>query len=170
MTTIILFHSMGVILLNLDGTPKLDELGNSTLAYTNEDIMSLSRVWTGFNLYPRRGNMEGWDNRLDPMKIEADWRDRFPKTDTTGGYIGDRYPLCVDLPEKAFLKEGAEYRFLGSSVLPDLMSDPIEFESDSTIQRAILEDSSQLREELCNENDLAECQLAKTAILPTSID
>jgi hypothetical protein len=52
------------------------------------------------------------------MRIEAQGRDRLPKTDTlVGGYIGDRYPLCVDLPERGFLKIGATYRFLGSSPL-----------------------------------------------------
>ncbi len=56
---------------------------------------------------------------MDPMRrIEAQGRDRLPKTDTlVGGYIGDRYPLCVDLPERGFLKIGATYRFLGSSPL-----------------------------------------------------
>ena len=78
--------------------------------------MSLSRAWTGFNLQPRRGNMEGFHNRIDPMRIEATWRDRFPKSDTTWGYIGDYYPLCEDLPDKAFLKKGATYKFLGRSV------------------------------------------------------
>ena len=34
-------------------------------------------------------------NRHDPMKIQSGWRDKFPKTDMTGGYIGDGYPLCV---------------------------------------------------------------------------
>jgi len=29
------------------------------------------------------------------MKIQSGWRDKFPKTDMTGGYIGDGYPLCV---------------------------------------------------------------------------
>lgn len=105
--------SMGINKLNLDGTPVLNENGNMVLAYTNDDIESFARAWTGFDLQPRRSNIEGRDNRLDPMKIEPLWRDRFPKSDSTGGYIGDRYVKCEDIPAKAFLKKNAKFRFLG---------------------------------------------------------
>ena len=40
--------------------------------------------------------------------------------DLSGGFIGDKVPLCIDLPEKHFLKKGATYRLLGSSPQPDL--------------------------------------------------
>ena len=143
---------MGVNKLNMDGSLKLDAQGNSQLAYTNDDIMSFSRAWTGFDLQPVRSNMEGESNRLDPMRIEAQWRDRFPKTDTDGGYIGDNYPLCVDLPEKAFLNKGASYRFLGSSPLPELQSDHSSFASDETVKRMVLSTSSQLFQKLCNQS------------------
>lgn len=61
-------------------------------------IMSFAKIWTGFDYQQGRGNVEesSWSgNRHDPMKIQAGWRDKFPKTDMTGGYIGDGYPLCV---------------------------------------------------------------------------
>jgi len=61
-------------------------------------------------------------NSLDPMRINPDWRDKFPKTNLIGGYIGDRAPLCVDLPPRAFLKKGATYRFLGGSKVSSAMS------------------------------------------------
>ncbi len=48
------------------------------------------------------------------------FRDPFPKTDLHGGYIGDKIPLCIDLPSKHYLKEGATYRLLGSSPQPEL--------------------------------------------------
>ena len=159
---------MGLNKLNLDGSFKLDKDGNKFLAYTNDDIMSLSRAWTGFKLQQTRGNMEN-DNRIDPLVLEASWRDRFPKSDTTGNYIGDFfYPLCVDLPNKAFLKVGAKYRFLGGSSLPELMNDPNEFKSDDSINRFMLDLKSSLREELCNENSSGECQFANTVILQSS--
>ncbi len=188
---------MGLVLLDIDGSPKLDAKNDTILAYTNEDIMSLSRSWTGFYKQPSRGNIEDGENRLDPMRIDASWRDRYPKhgkfvkpqkersflrqiadhenllfshTDTTGGYIGDYYPLCEDLPEKAFLKEGATYRLLGSSSMPELMSDPHEFKTQEDIQRVVLESSSQLRDELCNSNDSDECQFSNTVILSDSKD
>jgi len=67
---------------NLDGTPVLDELGNPILAYTNDEIMSFAKIWTGFDYQQGRGNVEdtSWSgNRHDPMKIQAGWRDKFPK-------------------------------------------------------------------------------------------
>ena len=55
-------------------------------------------------------------NRLDPMYIASVfWRDWFPKRGLNDAYIGDRYPLCEDLPEKPFLRVGAKYRLLGGS-------------------------------------------------------
>ena len=80
--------SIGLVKLNMDGTPKLDESGNTMLAYTNDDIVSFARAWTGFDRHARRANYEDntWSgNNVDPMRIEAQWRDRFPKTDLTGG-------------------------------------------------------------------------------------
>ncbi len=51
--------TMGVLKINMDGSPRLDVNGNTMLAYTNDDIESLSRAWTGFDQQPRRGNIEG---------------------------------------------------------------------------------------------------------------
>ena len=151
--------SMGIMQLNMDGSNKIDEDGNSVLAYTNDDIMSFSRAWTGFDLQERRGNMEGRDNQIDPMRIIPEWRDRFPKSETTGGYIGDRYPLCSDFPSRSFLRKGASYRFLGSSPLPELMTDPFDFGTNENgdIERVILEVASSLRSFLCNEDQNGNC-------------
>jgi len=160
--------TMGLVQLNMDGSPKLDEIGNTILAYTNDDIMSFSRAWTGFDLQLQRGNMEGRSNRLDPMRINAEWRDRFPKTDTTGGYIGDKYLLCNDLPPKAFLKTGAQYRLLGSSSLPELMSDPTDFSTESEVVRVVLDNSSTLRSQLCNENLAGNCDFKNTVVLQSN--
>ena len=41
------FFTMGVVKLRMDGSPKLDEDG-AHLAYTNDDIISRSRAWTGY--------------------------------------------------------------------------------------------------------------------------
>ena len=46
-------------------------------------------------------------------------RDPFPKMDLDSGFVADKYPLCVDLPEEHFLKKGATYRLIGSSPQPD---------------------------------------------------
>ncbi len=162
--------SIGILKLNMDGSPKLDEEGETELAYSNDDIMSFSRAWTGFDLQPRRGNVEGANNRLDPMDIVPAWRDQFPKTDLNGGYLGDRYPLCADLPKKAFLKKGATFRFLGSSPLPELMSDPSNFASmDDSIKRLVLGSSSSLRNKLCNVQN-GECRYENKVILDSTLE
>jgi uncharacterized protein (DUF1800 family) len=88
----------GLYRLNLDGTQVLNDKLQPVMVYTNDEIMSFARIWTGFDYQQGRGNIEentSSGNRQDPMKIQAAWRDKFPKTDMTGGYIGDRYPLCV---------------------------------------------------------------------------
>jgi hypothetical protein len=36
------------------------------------------------------------------------------------GYIGDTYPLCKDLPPKAFLSKGAVYRFIGGAKVSNM--------------------------------------------------
>ena len=38
-------------------------------------------------------------------------------------YIGDTYPLCVDLPDQHFLKSGALYRLLGNTPYPELQKE-----------------------------------------------
>ncbi len=90
--------STGLCKLKLDGTPMLDDDDKCILAYTNDEIMSFARIWTGFDYQQGRANVEDerWGgNRHDPMRIIPSWRDKFPKTDMEGGYIGDGYPLCV---------------------------------------------------------------------------
>jgi hypothetical protein len=120
--------TIGLLALDENGTPKRDEYGTLIETYTNDDIMSFARAWTGFQRHDPRGNYEddntgGSRNRLDPLYIDERWRDRFPKSDLTGGYIGDTYPLCVDVPDKMFLRPGATYRLLGADPMPELMVD-----------------------------------------------
>mmetsp|Transcript_1433 Transcript_1433/g.2264 ORF Transcript_1433/g.2264 Transcript_1433/m.2264 type:complete len:3782 (+) Transcript_1433:192-11537(+) len=164
--------STGLVQLNIDGTPKLDENGQTILVYTNEDIMSFARAWTGFDYQRKRANVEerSWSgNHIDPMRIEAQWRDRFPKSGLNNGYIGDGYPLCVDFPDKSFLISGARYRLLGSSPLPELMTDPSEFASDSTIVPFELDQDSNLRTKLCNDAT-GSCDFEKTVVLTETLE
>jgi len=152
--------SIGLNLLNADGTSQKDANGKDIPTYSNEDIMSLARAWTGFQAYSPRGNYEqssprSHRNLLDPLHIVADWRDRFPKTDLQGGYIGDGFPLCADLPERMFLRKGAKYRLLGSNPLPEIMIDHPDLQQDEStgIQRMVLESSSNLWAKLYNQGD-----------------
>ena len=76
--------TIGFETLNMDGTFARDETGRPGLAYTNEHIVSFARAWTGFTSQSIRGNVEiGHNNRnnIDPMRIEPEWRDKFPKID-----------------------------------------------------------------------------------------
>jgi len=164
--------STGLYLLNLDGTQKLDDYGQPIPVYSNDEIMSFSRVWTGFDYQQARGNVEetSWSgNRHDPMRIQSAWRDKFPKTDLTGGYIGDGYPLCIDLPDKMFLRKGARYRLLGSSSSPELMEDHSYFKKDPNIKRFVLDSNSGLKARLCNASN-GECQYEMSVTLDTNID
>lgn len=46
---ILQLFSIGVVELNMDGTPKLDAQGREIETYTNDDIVGLSRVFTGLS-------------------------------------------------------------------------------------------------------------------------
>jgi hypothetical protein len=56
------------------------------------------------------------------------------------GFIGDRYPLCVDLPDKQFLRIGATYRLLGNHSLAQVSANE--------------ERSDELRREICTRDEL----------------
>jgi hypothetical protein len=115
--------TIGLWKLNDDGTVQLDENGDKIPTYSNSDIMTFARAWTGFDGQPARGNIEHYigdnsDNFVDPSTLKPEWRDFLPKGNLRGGYLGDTYPLCVDLPDKAWLRKGAEFRYLGRSPEP----------------------------------------------------
>lgn len=66
------------------------------------------------------------------------------------GYVGDQYPLCVDLPQRAFLKINAKFRLLGGSTRPQSHQDPNEWEGDEEVARLTLRPESDLFKKLCN--------------------
>ena len=108
--------SIGLWVLNQDGTHVLDATGSSIPSYTNDDIVSHAKMWTGFVDRGLRGNMEmkriSQSNQLDPLRIEPARRDFTPKMNLYQGHIGDAYPLCADLAPRHFLRAGARYRYL----------------------------------------------------------
>lgn len=116
-------------------------------------VMSMARAWTGFDTQYKRANVESlsspnW-NLIDPLRIIAENRDRFPKS-LFGGYIGDGYPLCSDLPGQAFLKIGAKYRLLGSSPKPEMVEENPAWASLPGVNRLRLQqEESGLYELLC---------------------
>ena len=93
--------------------------------------------------------------RIDPLVIpNVKYRDFWPKIDLMGGYIGDQYPLCVDLPKHHFLKKFAKYRLLGGSSLPLAHDDPARSDGDAEVKRMTLDPESELYSKLCNPKNL----------------
>lgn len=134
-----------ILLLHL--TKFFCNTGTPLETYSNDDIQNFARGWTGFTRQEVRSNFENmsteWLNRMDPMKVEGKYRDPFPKVDLGLGFVGDKKPLCVELPTKQFLKKGAKYRLLGSSPRPDLHDQPSDwFNSPQQQPNALLLDGN----------------------------
>lgn len=114
--------TMGLWRLHDNGTRVTDTDGAFVPTYVQEDVTNFARGWTGLTRPYDRGNVEheapGAPNDVDPLRLIMSHRDMFPKTDLTGGYIGDGFPLCTDLPDKFFLRRGARYRYIGASPMP----------------------------------------------------
>ena len=166
-------YTIGLHELNDDGTPKRDEFGRVIRTYSNEDILSNARVFTGWDYASRRGNTEvlfrSQKSRMEPMQLRINRHDFFPKSSVSGGWIGDRYPLCVDLPKHHFLKIGASFRLLGGSSEPRFQYNNPNWEGDEGIRRFVLEKGSSLYQKLCNPNGAGVCQLTNTVTLDENI-
>jgi Protein of unknown function (DUF1800) len=90
-------------------------------------------------------------------------------------YIGDGYPLCVDLPSRPFLKKGATFRLLGSRKSSQLLLDPKVTVSGVPLERIRIDAESNLRTKLCEsgrqENvDEGGCYPAVTVVLDQDLD
>ena len=105
------------------------------------------------------------------MKINVDYRDVYPKMGLDRKYIGDGFPLCVELPVKRFLNVGAMYRLLGRTPAPELQFDPIEWVSDPFANRLKLQssESCSLFSKLCGSQDPANCTLAPKVVLDENL-
>ena len=54
-------ETIGLEMLNMDGTVIKDNRGDPIPTYDTEDIITFSRAWTGFDKAVRRGNYEEMD-------------------------------------------------------------------------------------------------------------
>lgn len=147
-------ETIGLELMEMDGTVILDSMGLPVPTYDINNILSFARVWTGFEIASRRGNNEELDNieysRMDTMVLrDIGRRDWFPKKDLVGGWLGDRYPLCADLPKGAFLKAGATYKLLGRSSRMRYGFDDERLDGWEYARRLALPTNSNLRSLLC---------------------
>ena len=72
--------TIGLVELNMDGTPKLDAQGNAIETYTNEDIVGLARVFTGLILKRNAENRVDDSSLETPMVIAEDRHETLEKT------------------------------------------------------------------------------------------
>lgn len=163
----------GLYMLDEQGMQALDEDDHPIRVYDNDDIEEYARAWTGFQHQPARGNIESYtlrDNRIDPMNINQEYRDRFPKMGLDRRYIGDGVPLCADLPDQHFLKVGAIYRLLGTSPTPELQVDPVEWRTSSAYKPLTLAPNADgLFFKLCGSSNPDACDFQPTVVLEESI-
>ena len=175
-------------MLHENGTQVLDENGNVVPTYSNRDIMTLARGWTGFNTQEARSNLEasgslrrqGQNNDIDPMRISSkEGRDAFPKLGLDYGngenrrYIGDDLPSCSSLPSKAFLAKGATYRFLGSNPNPTMSRPDVPFHSrhGKSPRLRLRPESSSLYKALCNAADSSgKCRFQSFVVLDKNLE
>ncbi|MCR9271407.1 MAG: DUF1800 domain-containing protein [Hyphomonadaceae bacterium] len=66
---ILQLFSIGLIELNLDGSPKLDGQGNQIETYSNADIEGLARVFTGLSWAGGEFFKEPQDGNIQPMQM-----------------------------------------------------------------------------------------------------
>ena len=108
---------------------------------------------------------------LDPMRLsDIRKRDIFPKRGLSKKYIGDRYPLCEDLPEKHFLRIGAKYKLLGGNAEPKWQRHQgIEWNDPST-KHFSLDTSSELYNKLNCQTDVnGECTYEAIVVLDQNL-
>lgn len=165
-------YTIGLHYLNDDGTEVVDSFGRVQQTYSNHDILTNSRIWSGFDYTARRGNVEELfranKSRQDPMRIEIDKHDFLPKL-TLGGWIGDRWPLCKDLPRHHFLKLGAQYHLRGGSSVPSLQSMSEAWDADESVKRFVLSPASSLYQKLCNADANGDCQYQNTVYIDENL-
>jgi uncharacterized protein (DUF1800 family) len=66
---ILQLFTIGLIDLNLDGTPKLDAQGQQIESYSNDDIEGLARVFTGLSWAGGEFYKEPQDGNIQPMEM-----------------------------------------------------------------------------------------------------
>lgn len=161
--------SIGLYKLNMDGSRVLDEDGNPVETYTIDDIMSYASAWTGFEEHNGRGGASAANRHkersLDPLRINPETRDHFPKSDLYGGFIGDQVALCNDLPDKAFLRKGATYKILGSNPIPVMQSSDVALEMDPDRPKMELLPTSPLFVKLCSQDSNGDCTFPSQVVL-----
>ena len=108
---------------------------------------------------------------MDPLLLYGrQYRDLMPKRGLDGLYVGDQYPLCYDLPERAFLRKGAKYRAVGGSPKSHMLQYRSELEEKTTTldQFVTLDEGSDLYNALCQPGAQG-CQYPATVTLSSNL-
>ncbi len=77
---ILQLFSIGLIELNMDGTPKLDAQGQQVETYTNDDIEGLARVFTGLSWTGGDFWKEPQDGGINPMEMYPEQHSELEKS------------------------------------------------------------------------------------------
>jgi uncharacterized protein (DUF1800 family) len=88
--------SVGLVQLNADGTPELDQAGAQIPTYSQNDVQELARVFTGWNF----ANAQSWWWSPDdwrPMTAWESYHDTAPKTILGGHFIAGGQSAAQDL-------------------------------------------------------------------------
>jgi uncharacterized protein (DUF1800 family) len=89
--------SIGVDQLNLDGTPKLDSQGNRIPTYSQTDVTSFARVFTGLNFAAPPVGTQGVVNYKDPMTVREASHDTNVKTLLNGTTLPPNQTTMADV-------------------------------------------------------------------------
>jgi hypothetical protein len=117
-----------------------------------------------------RGNIEEqeeYKNSIDPMRIQIEWRDRYPKMGLDGQYVGDQYMICADVPSQMFLRKGAKYRLLGNEKESQLQHP--HRDSQGNVLFHVLNSTSKLAAQLCQDSD-GSCQFPSLVELDQTLN
>lgn len=164
--------TIGLVPLAIDGSEVVADPASPT-TYTNDDVSEYARLWTGLVRQRRRGNIEdsvqAGRNQIDPMRINMQVKDVFPKMGLQRLYIGDGVVRCIDLPPQHHLQRGATYRLLGTTPSPRLLHQPASWSYDHSVSRIRLRRSSPLFTALCQAGANSSCSYPAVVVLPQTL-
>ncbi|MGJ8560899.1 MAG: DUF1800 domain-containing protein [Litorimonas sp.] len=109
--------TIGLVELNMDGTPKRDAQGNEIETYSNDDVDGLSRVFTGLGHADtdfRRGR-RGPDAYHGPMTMYQDYHSTLEKS-----FLGSTIP--AETPGDASITQALDIIFAHPNVAPFVSS------------------------------------------------
>lgn len=109
--------SIGLWMLNQDGSRQTDGMGNFIPTYNNTDITNFARVFTGMS-FANGANFDSSENWLQPMKLWDSHHDCDPKTLLLGTTLPARTPTATGAATDADLNAAIDNLFNHPNVGP----------------------------------------------------